>query len=101
MVIGVPLHQLPTSQLFVSMHLSRVTHCEAFGKGLLREGEDEGEIAIGDKHFSLMPGIGTTNAILAVRPLRLRNIYLTFESYSTATVISKQIVERNMSGNSH
>ncbi len=56
------------------MHLTRVTHCEAFGKGLLREGEDEGEIANGDKHFSLMPGIGTTNAILAVRPLRLRYI---------------------------
>ena len=26
--------------------------------------------------------------------LRLRNIYLTFESYSTATVISKHILER-------
>ena len=74
MVIGIPLHQLPTSQLFVSMHLSRVTHCGAFGKGLLREGEDEGEIPIGDKQFSLMPGIGATIAIFAVRPLRLRKI---------------------------
>ena len=83
------------------MHLSRVTHCEDFGKGLLREGVDGGEIPIGDKHFSLMPGIGTTNAIFAVRPLRFRNIYFTFESYSTATVISKQIIERNMSGDSH
>ena len=33
--------------------------------------------------------------------LRLRNIYLAFESNSTATVISKQIIERNMSGDSH
>ena len=67
----------------------------------MREGEDEGEIRIGDKHFIVMPRIGTTNAILAVRPLRLRKMYLTFESYSTATVISKKIVERNMSGDSH
>ena len=27
--------------------------------------------------------------------------HLTFESYSTATVINKQIIERNMSGDSH
>ena len=32
---------------------------------------------------------------------RLRNIYLTFESYTTATVNSKQIIERNMSGDYH
>ena len=83
------------------MHRSRVTHCEAFKEGLLREGEYEGEIPIGDKHFSLLPRIRTTNAIFVVRQLRLRKMYLTFESYSTATVISKQIVERNMSGDSH
>ena len=35
----------------------------------MTEGEDEAELPIGDKYFSFMPGIGTTNAIFAVRPL--------------------------------
>ena len=69
MVLGIKLHQLPTCpwccQLSVSVHLSRLTHSEDLENDHLKKVWDD--TTIGDKHFSFMPGIGTTNAIFEVQ----------------------------------